>query len=179
MLSWRVTCLSAAVLAASLASSVHAGEGLPSQSMLSAMGLSGIEVMSDADALDVRGFGYDPWHGYGKKSVAIAYGHSYAKVSTYGAQASSEDGFYAKGRHKAAGAHGSYAGVKVDYGKKHKRGGGKAHHKRGGGKKSGHHRGGGKKGGHKGGKKGGGHKPKPKSKKVTAFAGGFSYASTH
>ena len=102
----------------------EARQGLPTQDALYEMGLSGMQIMSDREALEIRGFGYDPWHGHrknAKKSVAIAYGHSYANVGYKRAHSGTEDGFFAKGRHKAKGEHGSRAGVVM----KHKRGKGR------------------------------------------------------
>ena len=41
----------------------RADEGLPSQDQLAAMGLSGLQVVSDSEALDVRGQGWGGWGG--------------------------------------------------------------------------------------------------------------------
>ncbi len=155
-----VTSLLSVGLLATLAGSAHAEQGLPSQAMLSAMGLSGIQVMSDSEALTIRGLGY------GGHSVAIAYGKSYANVGGYGAKAGSKDGFFAKGKYSAKGKHGSYAG-KIIITKK----GGRPKHGGGGGNWGG---GGGNWGG-------GGHGgPKVvKVKKVFVFAGGYAKASAY
>jgi hypothetical protein len=86
----------------------RAEHGMPSQATLRAMGLSGMQVMSDREAMGVRGMGY---YSSREKPKAIAFGISYAKVSGhYGARAGTVDGFFAKGKHYAAGAHGSIAG---------------------------------------------------------------------
>ncbi len=86
----------------------QAEHGMPSQATLRAMGLSGMQVMSDREAMGVRGMGY---YSSREKPKAIAFGISYAKVSGhYGARAGTIDGFFAKGKYYAAGAHGSIAG---------------------------------------------------------------------
>ncbi len=157
MLVRRIFSFSVVLLLFAVASSVQAEQGQPSQSMLSDMGLASITVMSDAEAMAIRGLGYQPHYKdqyYGSKSSATAYGNSYASVSGYGAQASTQDGFYASGRRKAGGKHSSYAGIVV--------------------KTSG---GGGQGGGWYGGG-GGSSNPKPQVKKIVVFAGGSSYAST-
>jgi len=86
----------------------RAEHGMPSQATLRAMGLSGMQVMSDREAMGVRGMGY---YSSREKPKAIAFGISYAKVSGhYGSRAGTVDVFFAKGKHYAAGAHGSIAG---------------------------------------------------------------------
>ena len=93
----------------------RAEHGMPSQATLRAMGLSGMQVMSDREAMGVRGMGY---YSSREKPKAIAFGISYAKVSGhYGARAGTIDVFFAKGKHYAAGAHGSIAGkVVINFG---------------------------------------------------------------
>ena len=152
MLVRSLSCLSVALL---IAGSAQAADGLPSQSLLSDMGLAGISVMNDADAMAIRGFGYKPKyddHHYSNKPSATAYGSSYASVSGYGAHASSQDGFESHGKYHAGGKHGSRAYIKVT--------------KRGGG-------------GNGGGNGNWKPKPKPQVKKVEVFAGGYAYASSH
>jgi len=71
-------------------------------------------VMSDREAMDVRGMGYDSSNKSSKKSVAIAFGISYAKIGGYdSASAGTLDGLFAKGKHYASGKHGSIAGKVV------------------------------------------------------------------
>jgi hypothetical protein len=85
----------------------------PSQATLAAMGLSGITVMNDAEALSIRGMGYSGHSKKGKgksKSSARAWGSSYARVSGHGAEAGSQNGYDSQGRHFAAGANLSFAG---------------------------------------------------------------------
>ncbi len=146
-----------AISMVTLAGVAQADQSRPSQSTLSAMGLSGMQVMSDSQALEVRGMGY--YQPYNKKGVAIAYGKSYAHVQGKGASAGSKDGFYAEGRHVAGGKHGSKAKIVivVKKGKRHGGGGPQPYAGGGGG------------GGHKGGKK---------VKSVTVYAGGYSVAYT-
>ncbi len=93
----------------------RAEHGMPSQATLRAMGLSGMQVMSDREAMNVRGMGYySPRKSSRKKPTAIAFGISYAKVGGHhGASAGTIYGFFAKGKHFAAGAHGSIAGKVV------------------------------------------------------------------
>jgi hypothetical protein len=179
MLVRRVTCLFAATLLVGFASVATAEQGLPENAMLSAMGLSSIEVMSDSESMTIRGRGYG---GYGyetpSRPVAKAYGSSYAKIAGQGAKAGSKNSYYAEGYHHAYGANGSIAVLIV---KKYKgKGGGHGDYrpKRGGDKNWG---GGGGGGGGLGGGGGGGDYPrppkhKPSYKKVIAFAGGFSFA---
>jgi hypothetical protein len=159
MLVRRAFSFSVAVLLVAASSTVQAEQGLPSQSMLTDMGLASIVVMSDADAMAVRGRGYQPNYEeqhYGSKPSATAYGSSYASISGYGAHANTQDGFYSSGRHFAGGKHKSRAYIVVTT--------------NGGG-------------GHGGGGYGGGHgssksQPKPQVKKIVVFAGGYSYASS-
>ena len=63
--------------------------GMPSQATLRAMGLSGMQVMSDREAMNIRGMGY---YSSRKKPTAIAFGISYAPVGGhYGASAGTID----------------------------------------------------------------------------------------
>lgn len=88
---------------------VQAQQGMPSQTTLSAMGLSGMQVVSDREAMSIRGHGFQ---GHGN-SIAIAFGVSYAHVGGRRAGAGSLDGFLAIGKHHASGKHGSIAGAIV------------------------------------------------------------------
>ena len=160
-------CLTVAVAASmllALAGVAQADNGMPSQSTLRAMGLSGIQVMSDREASEIRGMGYYSSRKH-SKSVAIAFGISYASVGgKHGGKAGSVDGFLAVGHHAAGGVHGSIAG-KVDI---YYRGGGRDRNTFSGGTSSGPPNHGG--GGHGGGG--------VKVKATVVFAGGFakSYA---
>ena len=139
-----------------LTSAAQADHSRPSTSTLQAMGLGGMQIISDTEAMSVRGMGYyTPY--YGKKNIAIAHGTSYAHVHGKGGKAGTKDGFYAEGNYYAKGKHGSKAKIVISHGKK--RGGG-------GPKTRSNGRGGGPK--HGGGK--------PKSVKV--YAGGYAFASS-
>jgi hypothetical protein len=150
----RTLGLGAMALVAMVCGTVSAA-GQPSQTTLDAMGLGGIKVMDDAAAMNVRGFGYSGHSKKSSKSSAHAYGSSFAKISGHGAQAGSVNGYDSKGKHFAAGANLSVAGIEIETGGGH--GGG------GGGPAA--------KGGH-----GGGHGGKPSVKSVKVFAGGGSIA---
>ncbi len=163
-----LTLALAASLLVALGSVAQAEQGMPSQATLRAMGLSGMQVMSDYDAMSIRGMGYQKSH-----SKAIAFGISYAKVSGHGAEAGSKDGFFAEGSHFAGGKHGSIAG-KIVITK-----GGKKHRGRDGGDMpwvgdtttslpNGDNNG----GGHKGG-------GKVQVKATIVFAGGFAISKAH
>lgn len=154
----QLALVAAAIFAAANA---FAADGRPSNATLAAMGLSGLNVISDSDSLAIRGFGYNG---------ANAYGQSFAVVASHGAAAGSTNGYDAKGKKKASGANLSFAAVET--------------------KKGGSHGGGGgdygplySQGGNNGGHGGdcyddcghGGYKPK--SIKVFAIAGGSSFGS--
>jgi hypothetical protein len=81
----------------------------PSQTTLEAMGLSGMYVMSDQDALAIRGFGF------GSGSQASAWGSSFANVSVMGASAGSQNGYNASGEHHAEGANFSEASATITH----------------------------------------------------------------
>lgn len=149
--------LACSVLA--MAGVAQADNGMPSQSTLNAMGLSGMQVMSDSEATGVRGLGYYAYSP--KKSSVIAYGKSYAYVSGHGAKAGTKDGYIAEGTYYAKGKHGSKAKIVVEKSK---------HRRRGGGPKGPQPYTNG------GGKKGGGHK---QVKSVTVYAGGYARASAY
>lgn len=93
LLGWMVAVM---VASHSLAADV------PSQATLADMGLADLAVISDDDALAVRGFGY---------RSAIAYGKSWASVAIKGGSAGSENGYLAKGKNVAKGHNLSFAEV--------------------------------------------------------------------
>jgi hypothetical protein len=74
----------------------------PNQQILSDMGLGGITIMSDDEALSVRGMGW---------GSAKAYGKSWANVHVDGASAGSENAYSSSGKHKAWGESDSHAAV--------------------------------------------------------------------
>jgi len=144
----KVFQLSLLVVALASASQASAANGLPSQATLEAMGLSGLNVMTDSEGLAIRGLGY---------TGASAYGKSWANVSTHYASAGSVNGYNVKGKHLAGGRNESEAEVEIEFKKGH--GGGY------GDKKS------------KGGQDGG-YGSKPKSIEISVFAGGSSIGFT-
>src|SRR5690606_38270664 len=104
------TCCALAVAA----SSASAANGIPSSSRLAAMGLSGAKIVSDPDAMSVRGMGYTP-------SSAKASRGSFALVGDIGkdglAAAGTLNVYKAEGGHYASGQHFSEAGKTVKHGK--------------------------------------------------------------
>jgi hypothetical protein len=104
--------LPALALAITLSSSALAENGAISAARLNEMGLAGIEVMSDAEALEVRGMGFTDGH----KSLSLAFGISYATVETNDrhlgeGSAGTLDGFLAVGKYMAMGEHLSEATI--------------------------------------------------------------------
>jgi len=78
-----------------------AEDGRPSQATLRAMGLSGMQIMSDVEAAKIRGEGF-----------AVAGGISWAYIGHHGGKippAAAFDFHFAFGRHYAAGGNHSYA----------------------------------------------------------------------
>jgi hypothetical protein len=152
----------------------------PSDNTLSAMGLGGLAVMSDDEAMNVRGLGYQ---GNGGSSAAV-FGNSFATFTTPFGTAHSENGYAAEGKKFAKGNNFSEAGVelRVTQSKNGRKHGGMGGGKPGGGYGGGMNNGGwrGKPGGGMGGHHGGGHKPgRTTSISVRVFAGGFSSAFAH
>ncbi|HEV8003087.1 MAG TPA: hypothetical protein VGP63_24590 [Planctomycetaceae bacterium] len=92
------TLLSVAALVVLAAAPAMAGDGRVSHHSLSKMGLSGMQVMSDAQGMTVRG-----------TSVAVVFGASYAHISGEGGSAGSVNGYFAAGHHSASGANVSFA----------------------------------------------------------------------
>jgi hypothetical protein len=176
----RVCQFSAFVVALIGASQALANSGLPSQLDLDAMGLAGLEVMSDAEGLAIRGLGFEG---------ATAYGHSWASVAALGAAAGTKNGYKSSGHHFAGGHNESEAELEIEIKFGHNGGGHNGnsggwgnnnqggHSKGGKGKMSGHNNCN-SCGGHKGGgKKGGGHStPKSVNINVNVSAGGSSIA---
>jgi hypothetical protein len=154
--------------AAAVASGVRAESGQPSRQTLQAMGLGSMVVMSDDDAMSVRGHGYK-----GGGSSVIVSGNSFATYNGGDQGGShSENAYSATGKHKASGSNSSYAGgadiwISTGGGKPNGNGGG------GHGPKPPKSNGGGYGGG--GGGYGGG-KPTVKIHATVFFAGGHSSA---
>src|SRR3989338_8573036 len=83
-MSKSILSLLAAALVCVAASSVLANEGTIASGTLNDMGLSALQVMSDSQAMEIRGMGYEGGHdGYKKKKDdrpnASAEGRSWAK----------------------------------------------------------------------------------------------------
>jgi len=119
--------LPALALVVALSHNASAADGVVGETALQAMGLSGIQVMSDEAAMTVRGKGFQggghqqPPHAPpagSDKPWTIAFGLSYANVGgasldgweVSGTGAGSVDGFIAEGKYMAQGEHFSEAG---------------------------------------------------------------------
>jgi len=98
------------LLVAVMAVSQSSAAGVPSQATLADMGLAGLAVMSDDEALAVRGFGY---------RSASAAGQSWASVAVQGGSAGSENSYNAKGKKVAKGHTLSFAAIEVEHGGGH------------------------------------------------------------
>jgi hypothetical protein len=96
----------AITLIAAAGPSARAQENRPSRQTLAAMGLSGMVVMSDEDAMSVRGQGFPG----GRSSVQV-FGTSQATIVGRNGGAHSQNAYAVQGSHFAAGANGSHAGV--------------------------------------------------------------------
>ena len=101
-----------------VAGSAFADQGIAT-STLSEMGLSGLVVMSDSQAMAIRGMGYRGHDGYKSKKAngASASGKSWAKVDLDGrheeAEAGSRNEYKAKGKYEASGENFSEATLAV------------------------------------------------------------------
>lgn len=103
MRNFMVVC-AACALVALVASVATADNGMPSASKMQQMGLSSATVVSDAQAMNVRGMGY-----FGK-SRASAWGRSTIVLYSPGEVVVADNGYDASGQHVAAGVNGSVAG---------------------------------------------------------------------
>lgn len=107
-----------AVFGTMFCATVQAEDGRPSRDALAAMGLGSMTIMSDEEALAVRG------HGYQGSSVSV-FGSSFATINGGpNGGAHSENGYLANGKHHAKGSNSSYAGVATTTSGGHKPGGG-------------------------------------------------------
>src|SRR3989304_4207831 len=95
----------AIALCAILSQSAQAEGGRPSRQTLEQMGLGSLVVMSDEDALAVRGQGYK-----GGSYVRVT-GNSWATIGGPDGGSHSENAYFAEGKHDAKGSNSSYAGV--------------------------------------------------------------------
>lgn len=96
----------AIVLCALLSQSAQAENGRPSRQMLEQMGWGSLVVMSDDEAMAVRGEGFR-----GGGSYVRVTGSSWATIGNPNAGAHSEDSYFADGKHVAKGSNSSFAGV--------------------------------------------------------------------
>jgi hypothetical protein len=109
----------AAALILSTATTASAANGI-SGTTLSDMGLSGLTVMSDSDAMAIRGKGFGGCDlcGHRKDSSSVAFGNSFATISLdcpdcAEGTAHSENGYAAEGSFAASGDNFSEAGAEV------------------------------------------------------------------
>jgi hypothetical protein len=100
-------------LAATLAGSAARAEGgRPSRQALQAMGLGSLVVMSDDEAMGVRGMGFMGGGNKGVQSYVRVTGSSFATYNGPNSDGShSENSYFAEGKHDAKGTNLSYAGV--------------------------------------------------------------------
>jgi hypothetical protein len=92
------TLLSIASVLVLSAAPAFAGQGQVSHQSLTKMGLSGMQLMSDDQGMQVRGL-----------SIAVAAGGSIATISGEGGHATSVNGYFAAGNHSADGNNVSFA----------------------------------------------------------------------
>jgi len=116
-----IAIVPALALVVALSNSVVADNGI-GEATLADMGLAGIEVMSDTEAMEVRGLGYDgggyiPEPSGHDKPWSMAFGVSFANVAGgkkgHNAEAGTLDGFAAEGKYMASGEHFSEAGKTI------------------------------------------------------------------
>ncbi len=115
MMTKLFATLPALALIVAVSGSAVADNGI-SQATLQDMGLAGIELMSDADAMAIRGMGFEfenrvPNPPLGDKPWSLAFGISYATVESGKSDAGTVDLFVAEGKFMAAGEHFSEAGI--------------------------------------------------------------------
>jgi hypothetical protein len=87
-----------------------AEDSRPSQGVLNAMGLGGLTVITDDEALSVRG------HGFKQGSLVNAFGNSFATIDTPLGTSHSENGYASDGQHIAFGKNRSEAGIELSIG---------------------------------------------------------------
>jgi hypothetical protein len=157
--------------AVSLANVARAEHGRPSRAALEAMGLGSMTVMSDEEAMSVRGQGYQGGGSKGIQSYVRVTGSSFATYDGGGGSGShSENSYFAEGNHKAKGSNSSYAGVADIWV-------GSGGHKPGGNGGGGYGKPRGSNGGGYGGGGYGGGQPSVKIHTTVFFAGGHSTAN--
>lgn len=111
--------LSLAAVLVCFAASARADEGI-SASTLSEMGLAGLNVVSDHDALAIRGMGFrggDHCKSCGARGKKSPYsrvsGNSFATIETKDGAAHTENAYFAEGPYGASGENLSEAGSEV------------------------------------------------------------------
>jgi hypothetical protein len=92
------TLLSIASVLVLSAAPALAGQGHVSSQSLAKMGLSGMQTMSDAQGMSIRG-----------TSIAVVSGSSHAFINGEGGGANSSNSYFAAGHHSASGANVSFA----------------------------------------------------------------------
>jgi hypothetical protein len=110
----------AAMIVCMAASAADAADAV-SSSTLADMGLSGLHLMNDNDALAIRGKGFSGGHGIGckscrsraKKPWSSAFGNSFATIEIENGGAHSENGYTAEGPYAASGDNFSEAGLET------------------------------------------------------------------
>src|SRR5262245_30854136 len=107
-----------------VAGSARADQGI-SSSTLDKMGLSGMTVVSDHDAMSIRGMGFSNPNRHGHSGCktcgprgsasphAMSFGNSAASISVPGGGAHSENGYLASGPYEADGTNFSEAGSEI------------------------------------------------------------------
>ena len=103
----KVLALSIGMLAA-IGHAAHVQGSQPSGSALQDMGLGGLTIMSDDEALAVRGLGFRSGG-----SSAQASGNSFATINSPFGSAHSENAYSASGNHEASGDNFSFAGAEI------------------------------------------------------------------
>jgi hypothetical protein len=109
-----------AVMMCTAASTVRADDPV-SSSTLAEMGLANLDMMSDDDALVIRGKGFSGGHRIGcrscrsraKKPWSSAFGNSFATIEIENGGAHSENGYTAEGPYGASGDNFSEAGLET------------------------------------------------------------------
>jgi hypothetical protein len=102
----------AVALTAVVSQATLANDGRPSRQALAEMGLGGLAVMSDDEALSIRGQGF-----YNGGSSVKVWGNSFATINTPIGGSHSENGYVAEGKHYASGKNYSKAGVTISWSK--------------------------------------------------------------
>jgi len=109
-----------AALVCAAGSTASAAGSIPSGT-LDGMGLSGLTVMTDSDALSIRGKGFSGGFRKGcktcgsraKKPWSSAFGNSFATIDIEDGGAHSENGYAAEGAYAASGENFSEAGSQI------------------------------------------------------------------